>query len=223
MERSIKFLREVGLVVRKAPKGTLGDAFLPGIKIVDGELHVDTQRAAVTDILHDAGHLATIPTYFRFKANGDLSGVQKEMIAYLDSHMNDLATYPECEFSRALLQCGETEAIAWQYAASQAIGLPDELLFPPQTAKEIKENGSWEDTLEGLKRNDYLGINGLQCAGWTQVRPNRYMADKGIPVYPKLAYWLKDVPNPYSAAQHDALAKDPGQAGEMPKMRTLRP
>jgi hypothetical protein len=98
--RIIDWLREIGLTVRIAPLGA--DTFLPGVTMEPGGLVVDPERLLYPgDLLHEAGHLATMPPVQR-AATGSNAG----------SNMGD-----------------EIAAQTWSYAAAVHLGLPAEIVF----------------------------------------------------------------------------------------------
>lgn len=78
--------------------------FLPGVDIVAGKLVVDESRLLYPgDLLHEAGHLAVVPSEERSRLNGDVgSGPGDEM-----------------------------GAIAWSWAALRHLGLAPEVVFHP--------------------------------------------------------------------------------------------
>ena len=179
---AIDFVRSIGLSVTEGVAQDVEGAFVPGVRIVDGGLIVDPETVFPGDVLHEAGHLAVIPAKFRQLATGTLRQVFKSMTQYLKDNPTILGGWPEDPVGRCILQSGEAEAAAWQYAAAHHIGLPDQWLFPPESFE-----GKSEDTLLRLKVNQYFGINGLQAAGWTRVHA---MGNPAKPLYPKLAFWL---------------------------------
>lgn len=182
-EKVCSFLRSIGLTVNRFPH-EVDNGFIARIKVVDGRLNV-YKDVFPGDILHEAGHLCTMPSRFRPLAKGSLMEAFKAMSAYMDENFGGLLTYPEDPVYRGALQCSDPEATAWQYAAAQHIGLPDDWLFPRGSY-----DGTGETILQALKNNAYIGINGLQAAGWTSVRANSFRAE--IPVFPELAYWVRD-------------------------------
>ncbi|MDR3774679.1 MAG: hypothetical protein P4L26_15095 [Terracidiphilus sp.] len=98
----VDWLREIGLTVRLA---TLGDGtFLPGVTLEPGGLAVDPERLLYPgDLLHEAGHLATMLPAQR-ASTGSNAG----------SDMGD-----------------EIAAQTWSYAAAVHLGLPPEAVFHP--------------------------------------------------------------------------------------------
>lgn len=100
----LAFLADIGIVVRMENVAAM--SFLPGVAIVDGTLSVDTATLEWPgDVLHEAGHIAVLPSSLRHRASEDLS-----------KHI-------EAEFS------GELEAMAWAYAATVELDLPLEVLI----------------------------------------------------------------------------------------------
>lgn len=134
-ERILKFLQEIGLVVREALLP--GDCFLPGIRIVQGRLVVDRQQLRWPgDLLHEAGHLAVVP-------------------AALRPSMDDaLEQLPAVEHG------GEIEATAWAWAALMHLQLPSQVLF-----HEGGYRGHAAGLRINFEMGIYLGASGLVDAG----------------------------------------------------------
>lgn len=104
LDRILAFLREIGLPTRESI--VEGESFLPGIRIVRGELQFERARLlSPGDLLHEAGHLALMPAARRHELDGDVK--------------------PEQHYPHA----GEVEAIAWSYAAALHLGVSIETLF----------------------------------------------------------------------------------------------
>ncbi len=94
VRRCIAFLREIGLVVEFGKVDTV--TFLPGIQVVRNGLRIDVEHLLYPgDLLHEAGHLAVMPTNVRFSDNPEPTD-QGEEIA----------------------------ATAWSYAAAVHLGIP---------------------------------------------------------------------------------------------------
>lgn len=99
-DRIIAFLREIGLRVeqRALPQPTI----LPGISVDAGTLLFDPERLTYPgDLLHEAGHLAVLPSAER---------------AGLAANVGQDGGF-------------EMAAIAWSYAAALHLGLPIEIVF----------------------------------------------------------------------------------------------
>ena len=181
------FVRSIGIPVQLTEENAaLAGGFLPKIQVSAGGLIVDVTQVFPGDILHEAGHLAVIPAVFRPQASGHLEAVHAAMSSHLQENIEGLMSCPEDPVCRAIMQADDPESTAWQYAAAQAIGLPDEWLFP-----EDAFDGEAANTLAALRARQYLGINGLQAAGWTVLRRN---PRRDVPEYPKLAFWLHGGP-----------------------------
>jgi hypothetical protein len=197
LERAVEFVRSIGLSVKLVGNHPLEPgSFLPQIRIRAGGLEV-REDAFPGDVLHEAGHIAVLPPAFRPLADKNLRAAFAAARAYCDEHGDGLMAHPEDPVVRALLQCSDPEATAWQYAAANAIGLPDAWLFPAGSYE-----GNQETVLQMLKLNRHFGINGLQAAGWTQVSRNPYRA---TPVYPALAFWLHPGAELHAAQQADGV------------------
>lgn len=182
----LDFLNGIGIVARAVPpSAAMSQTFTPHVLIRNGQIDADIENVFPGDILHEAGHVAVIPAPFRPLASGNLSAAFKAMHSYLDENPRGLQTYPEDPICRAILQCSDTEATAWQYAAAIEVGLPEHLLFP-----EGSYQGYAEENLTRLKDSQHFGINGLQAAGWTVLRAFPSSSRAMPPVFPKLAFWL---------------------------------
>lgn len=96
----MEFLSGIGL---RVALGTISQQpFLPGIDIQNGILMIDESKLLYPgDLLHEAGHLALLPSAERAQVNGDAGS---------DGGI-------------------EMAAIAWSYAAALYLGLPPELVF----------------------------------------------------------------------------------------------
>jgi hypothetical protein len=96
----VDWLRRIGLSVRLAPLGE--DTFLPGVTLEPGGLIVDPERLLYPgDLLHEAGHLATMLPARRASASGNAGADMGDEIA----------------------------AQTWSYAAAVHLGLPPEIVF----------------------------------------------------------------------------------------------
>ena len=96
----VEFLTAIGIPVSAADLPV--PAFLPGIRIEQGTLLIDEARLEWPgDLLHEAGHLAMVP-----------SGRRNSLEAYAGQDGGE-----------------EMGAIAWSWAALLHLGLPPEVLF----------------------------------------------------------------------------------------------
>lgn len=136
-DRILDFLRSVGIAVREAevPEGS----FLPGIRIEQGGLRVDRARLRWPgDLLHEAGHLAVVPTPLR---------------AGMDDDLAELSPVPHG---------GEIEATAWAWAALQHLGMESAVLF-----HDGGYHGRAAGLRNTFELGVYLGASGLAAAGLT--------------------------------------------------------
>jgi hypothetical protein len=129
--RIVVWLEEIGLTVRLAPLGA--DTFLPGVTLEPGGLIVDPERLLYPgDLLHEAGHLATmLPA--RRAATGSNAG----------SDIGD-----------------EIAAQTWSYAAAVELGFPPEIVFHPTgykgAAKTLIE--TYRDGKAGVPLLQWMGL-----------------------------------------------------------------
>lgn len=170
----IDYLREVGLEIHEVPGA---DGFVPGCRIVSGILHVDP-GCAPSALLHEAGHLATVPTRFRSLMSDDLAVGMKSMF----DELAKLGLDPDHPLVRAAIQCSDPEATAWAWAAGVAIGLA-----PEDIIQDVEYDGSGADIRAMLQAGQYAGINGLAHAGMCK---RGHWVDEGLR-YPKMQQWLQ--------------------------------
>jgi hypothetical protein len=167
-------LRTIGLKVIHDEAAT---GFVPGVLIANGTLRYAT-TAAVSDLLHEAGHLAIVPENLRALANGNLSALVR---AIGDEFASERCADPDAPYSRALIQCSDPEATAWAFAFGRHCGLR-----PKEIIRDQDYDGTGADIRLGLEHNAYLGINGLRHAGFlARVRD-----------YPRLNRWSQPGPDP---------------------------
>ncbi len=133
----LTFLTRVGITVRM--KAVPDDSFLPGVTVIGGALAVETTKLKWPgDLLHEAGHIAVLPSALRHRAN------------------EDLFNQSDVEFA------GELEAMAWAYAAIVDIGLPIEVLI-----HDGGYNGRPQALVQMYSFRVYPGLAGLCKAGMT--------------------------------------------------------
>jgi len=179
--KAVDFLNDVGLPTRIVDEVS---GFLPHIRITQGELEC-TLLADVSDLLHEAGHLATIPEQFRAYMDGDVGKGQKRMFEEVGKDVRD----PDGPLYRAMIQCSDPEATAWGWAAGEHLQIPKEL----RVLDHHFEDGGADQRM-GLEMGYHFGINGLAHAGFCVTRPA--LAERmGRPAYPKLKYWIHPVIN----------------------------
>jgi hypothetical protein len=153
---------------------------------VEGELFFDSSSCAA-DLLHEAGHIAIVPTIFRHGINDDVD----EGFGALFENDKVRNLHPDHPLMRALLQCGDCEATAWAWAAGVAIGLPPSAII---RNRDYGSSGAMVRTqLLGLS---YLGIHGLHHAGLCRL--------PRAGGFPTMRKWLQD-------ASFDTVWDDPGR------------
>ena len=179
MNRILVFLKKIGLDVLVQP-GASG--FVKGVHIVNGALHVDTAVATPSNILHEAGHIAIVPVKYRDTISNDISAgvsMMLEDIASRDIH-------PDHPLYRAAMQCGDTEATAWAYAAGIHLGLDPEVII-----EDRDYNGDGANVRFMVGNGHYFGVHGLAHAGFCSLN-TRSEKLTGLPSYPKLSMWLQN-------------------------------
>jgi hypothetical protein len=130
----IDFLRSIGIKVITRPIN--GHTFLPGLQLEDGALIIDIEKLLYPgDILHEAGHLATMPP-----------GLRKTM--------ND--TLPNNDLN----QGGEMMALAWSYAACIHLDIDPAFVFHTEGYK-----GECENIIQNFAEGRFVGLPLLQWAG----------------------------------------------------------
>lgn len=150
----------------------------------------------MSDVLHEAGHLAVLPGRFRSLASGDIDDVQKLMGESIDFGS------PDTGEARAALQSGDSEATAWAWAAGCHLGLD-----PNRIIRNEDYERTGEEVRQALSMNSYLGINGLSSAGFCVVRAGALERMRRLPAYPKLAMWVQHdfKANPSAREVHSLL------------------
>lgn len=158
------------------------EGFLPGVWIHHGTLHFTT-KAQVGDLLHDAGHLAVIPSSFRSMMHGNLYNSLRQILS------STSALDPEDPTAIAVMQADDLSATAWGWACGIHLGIDPKLVIPAESY------GNSGDEIRGmLTHNRYLGIHGLQRSGFCSARApftdGSSTTSETRPIFPKLAFWL---------------------------------
>jgi hypothetical protein len=179
--RVIAELNGIGLEARLVEGAT---GFLRGVRIVGGALHI-APECPVSDVLHEAGHLACLPKRYRHLANDDLDVVAREML----DDVERLNEHPDSPLYRAAIQCGDSEATAWAFAFGRHIGVDArDIIEDHQYPDEVTGEGTGAEVRLALSMGRYIGIHGLAHAGFCST--NRFGR---LPQYPNLAYWTQDL------------------------------
>ncbi len=173
--KAICFLRDIGLKVETKPNA---GGFFPGIEIAEGILLVDP-KCVISDLLHEAGHVAITPGCFRHLLGGNLD----EAFQRVFEELARLGVMPEEPLYRAVMQCSDPEATAWAWAAGVKLGLAGDSVIP-----DGDYDGDEACLRFLLKNRKYLGIHGLAAAGFCSV--NRI---GGFDPFPTLAFWTQEI------------------------------
>ena len=132
----LDFISEIGLHYQL--EKITEETFLPGIKLRNGVLIVDTEKLLYPgDILHEAGHLACMPSEIRMNMS--------------DALPND-----------NLNEGGELMAIAWSYAATVHLDIDPNLVFHDNGYK-----GGGQSLTENFAQGRFFGVPLLQWNGMT--------------------------------------------------------
>lgn len=133
----VQFLISIGIPVRAGV--VLPSSFLPGLSIVNGSLVYNSEALRWPgDLLHEAGHIATVPASMR---------------ALLNDSLDD---------SSSVAYASEVEATAWAYAATVHLGLAPSVLFHPDGY-----DGKSSELIATYSLGVYPGCHGLALAGMT--------------------------------------------------------
>lgn len=149
-----EFLAEIGIPTQEVELTV--DTFLPGILIENGGLLIDPAKLLYPgDILHEAGHLAVTPAAERAQLSG-----------------NVMAGKPD----QNGVDGEEIVAMLWSYAASEAIGIPPEIVFHPSGYRNAS---NW--ILDNFRQGIYPG---LPLLVWMELTTTEG--------FPKMTRWLRE-------------------------------
>lgn len=185
LSKTIEFLNSIGITVRLV-NGASG--FTSHCQIVSGTINVDPQ-CRPSELLHEAGHLATVPGQYRHLFSGNVAVGQSAIC----NEMHDRDIEPDSPLSRAVVQIGDIEATAWAWACGKKVGLPDRFII-----QDDEYRGEGASLRLSLSLNNYPGINGLAFAGFCKTKHHH---PGSLPVYPELSYWV----HPTLSAVNEAL------------------
>jgi hypothetical protein len=129
LERVFHFLEDSGIEYYITNEDF--DSFLEGIKIEKGKLKINPENLlCVGDILHEAGHLACIPSNLRSMANDNISESMGEEYTYemgVIAWSVAAALHLDIALSEVFTEKGykgEAQYLLDQFAAKNYIGLP---------------------------------------------------------------------------------------------------
>jgi len=141
-EKAIDFLCAIGIEVKFQPIDT--KTFLPGVSIEGGQIIVDREKMKYPgDILHEAGHIAVVPS-------ADRSSINEQSIA-----------------ERKDRNAEEMMAIAWSYAACIHLNIDPGFVFHDNGYK-----GGGSSIADNFKQGHYFGVPMLQWVGMTLDEKN---------------------------------------------------
>jgi hypothetical protein len=160
--------------------------FLPGILVWRGGLSVNPSAIkGYDDVLHELGHLAILPSVIRPYARGDVDcSIRPYVDSWFATHdpiVGDGAEEPVC---LALMQAGESEAFAWQYAAQVHLDLKPNLRFQMKDGDSMEWREATDievdNELAALSIGAHFGVHGLQASGMTTKL-----------MFPKMLRWVQ--------------------------------
>jgi hypothetical protein len=137
LERVITFIRSIGITVEYQSLNE--DTFLPGILIDCGSIFIDPQQLKYPgDILHEAGHIASVPAADRVSLTAISIGQREHHAAE------------------------EMMAIAWSFAACKYLDIDPYFVFHDEGYK-----GGGKQIADQFEEGRYFGVPMLQWAGMT--------------------------------------------------------
>lgn len=190
LSAAAEFLRGIGIPCDELP-GVKG--FIDGVRVKDGGLLYDPS-CPLSNLLHEAGHIATVPQVWRRLLSDNVSSAHRAMFADLEQ-MEFLD--PDGPLVRAALQCSDPEATAWAWAAGKHLNVPEELII-----LDSEYDGDGASIRLALSMCRYVGINGLAHAGFCSIR----RGNSPLPAFPSLAHWTQEVEVPDDAMQAREVA-----------------
>lgn len=180
MQSVVNFLNNIGLkTIITQEKSYFQQTFLNNVLIKNGELLIN-QNTKISDLLHEAGHLAVLHPQYRKFANNDISGVIQKMITEINVLQKENQKYQYCED-----EC----ATAWAYAVGVHLNLDNKMII-----EKKQYGGTGKDVIFALKNNCHRGIKELQYAGFCVQQSSAKLLKEfaDLPVYPQLAKWVQD-------------------------------
>ena len=137
----VNFVRQIGIPVELEPDDS--PSFLPGVRLKSGGLSIDPARLLHPgDILHEAGHLATLPYHIRRTLDG---------------------TLPDTDLHRG----AEMMTLAWSYAACLHLQIPPAVVFHEHGYK-----GEHQNLINAFESGQYIGLPLLQYYGMAYDEKN---------------------------------------------------
>ncbi|MCJ8211347.1 hypothetical protein MUY27_16635 [Mucilaginibacter sp. RS28] len=159
----LNFLGEIGIKVVLSPLNE--PTFLPGLKIQDGGLIIDTDKLSYPgDILHEAGHIA-------------VTGIDTRPLLNEELIKNDHSSGGK-----------EMAAIAWSYAACKYLNIDPVHVFHADGYK-----GAADNILENFNAGRYFGVPLLAYYGMTNDATTHKTPDNQYITYPGMKHWLSQI------------------------------
>ena len=137
-DKAIQFLQTIGIETTDALLEGEG-SFLPGFLIQNGKILIDKNKVKYPgDILHEAAHIAVVPTAERYLLQGENIG------------------------QRTNADAEEMMSIAWSYAACIHLEIDPHFVFHEHGYK-----GGGASIVENFDKGNYFGVPVLQWLGMT--------------------------------------------------------
>jgi hypothetical protein len=156
----VRFIESIGIPV-KYTRGISG-TFLPGLRIENGEIIIDEEQPFYPgDLLHEAGHVAVVPSEERAALCNENIGKRKDAAAE------------------------EMMSIAWSYAACCHLNLDPRVVFHDNGYK----NGG-ASIAENFSQGHYFGVPMLQWVGLTHDPAGKNLPANAT-VFPQMIKWLR--------------------------------
>lgn len=178
-DRIVSFLNDIGVAVEVGPYGP--DGFLPGVTIEAGVMRVDPDHLFVSgDLLHEAGHIATVPSRLR-----------PLLTTNLETSLRDAVGDDPDPVAQLALSQTESMAIAWSYAALCALDLPPQTIFFAGGYK-MDTAEQQQHFLHLLETGNNFGIAHLARLGMTgPLGVTAMLHDNGLPPFPIMTRWVQ--------------------------------
>jgi len=138
------FIQDVGLKIQST--NIAEPTFLPGLTVFDGSILVDESRLLYPgDLLHEAGHLAVLPSSEREHVSAPLdgdAGMEMAAIAWSYAALRHLEIDPKVVFHEAGYKDG-SQALIDNFAARRFIGVPLLQWMGMTTEKDYPMMSQW--------------------------------------------------------------------------------
>jgi hypothetical protein len=157
----LDFLNSIGIEIIFAP--ITEKTFLPGLQIKGTAIIIDEDKwLYLGDIVHEAGHIAVVPTADRVTLEEATIGIRKDQGAE------------------------EMMAIAWSYAVCVHLQIDPYIVFHEEGYK-----GGGQSIADNFKEGRTFGVPMLQYAKMC-IDPNGIFKKEDQPCYPVMLKWLRE-------------------------------